>query len=492
MNTVLPIAIETKDLVGLLLLFAGVTATTLLMLFRPEFRSLGLFLIVAGLPASGLVDLDIYSAYWYRGTTRGFEVTAFDVLALGLLLSSLLAPRRDQPRWHWPASLTLMLLYLFYCTSVTVVATPAIFGLFELSKLVRGLIFFLAAAFHIRRERDLGIIVLGLATAVFAEAALAIRERLLLSVYRPTGTLDHPNSLSMYFCLTTPVLVAAGCSTLHPWIRRACWVAATAAAWSMVLTLSRAGLPVFLLVSGGTLAWCGSWRPTPARFAIGLVASVLLACVVVKSWPLIVERYGQATLQEEYFDAPGESRGYYIRQAAVILDEKPFGVGLNNWSYWVSRRFGKPLGMHYENYDDIVYAPPTDLVPTYRFAAPAHSLAVLTAGEVGWVGLGFMLLLWLRWLGMGASFLFTRRPEALHRLGVGCFFGIVGIFLTSLTEWTFRQTQLFLTFNILIGVLAALIALRREEAATVVASVEEPEEDWDALPEPVGAASTNN
>lgn len=480
----LPLAIESKDLLGLLLLFCGIGATTALMLIWPQTRTIGLFLMAAGLPASGLVDLNIYSAYWYRGTTRGFEITPFDVIALGLLLSSLLSPRGEQPRWYWPTSLGLMILYLAYCTASTLLATPVIFGLFEVSKLVRGIIFFLAAALFVRRPADLAVLVLGLAAAAFCEGALAIRERLLLGIYRPAGTLAHPNSLSMYLCLVTPILIAAACAQFAAWIRWACWIAAGLASISMVLALSRAGLPIFLVVAGGALLWCGSWRPTPGKMAIGFLALVGIGGLVLNSWPLIEARYAQATLQQEYFDAPGESRGYYFRQAGVILDHQPFGVGLNNWSYWVSREYGKPLNMNYENYDDIVYAPPTDVMPMFRFAAPAHNLGVLTVGELGWIGLGLLAALWLRWLAMGAGFLFSRRPEAMHRLGVGLCFGMLGVFLHSLTEWTFRQTEIFLTFNLLAGVLAALLTLKRQAAAREAEEAESAEEwdEWDAEP----------
>jgi hypothetical protein len=472
MNSSLPIVLETKDLFGLLLLPAGILATTLTLLLWPKLRVFALFLLAAGLPASGMFDLNIYSAYWYRGTTRGFEISLFDLVAFGLLLSSLLSPRANQSRWYWPASLGFMLLYLLYCAASTLFATPMVFGLFEVSKLVRGIVFFLAAALFVRKEEDLGWLALGLAVAVLAESALAIRERLLLDIFRPAGTLSHPNSLSMYLCLATPVLIAAATGNFARWVRWTCWFAALAAAGTMFLTLSRAGLPIFIVVAGGALAWCSSWRPTPGRFAAGIAALGILTAVGLWAWPAIMERYGQATLQEEYFVGQGETRGYYFRQADVILDQNPFGIGLNNWSYWVSREYGKPLGLHYQTYDDLVYAPPTDLMPQYRFAAPAHNLGVLTAGEIGWVGLALLTVLWLRWLWMGARFIFSRQPDVFHRIGVGLCFGFVGVFLHSFTEWTFRQTEIFLSFNLLAGVMAAMLAHKRRLAASEAEAAE--------------------
>src|SRR5207253_1916803 len=137
--------------------------------------------------------------------------------------------------WYWPASLGFMLVYLGYCIVSTVSSSPWIFGMFEISKLMRGMAFFLVAALYVRRERDLGVIALGLAVAILAESALAARERLILGMYRPTGTLFHPNSLSMYFCMAVPVLIAAACSNFPAWLRGICWTAALAGACTMLL-----------------------------------------------------------------------------------------------------------------------------------------------------------------------------------------------------------------------------------------------------------------
>ncbi|HWA26668.1 MAG TPA: O-antigen ligase family protein [Lacunisphaera sp.] len=479
----LPIALQSKDLIGLLLFVLGTIATTAVLTFVPRLRAAVFFCIVAGVATSSWanLDLNIFSAYWYRGSTRGFEVNLFDILGLGLLFSLWLVPQPGALRRFWPASLGLMIVFLLYCIGNTVLADPFIFGLFEVTKLVRGIVLFLAAAMYVREERDLSVLAFALAAVVLAESLLATRQRLLLHMYRPGGTLDHPNSLSMFLCMVSPVLVAAACSTLGPWLRRLCWLAVGTAAVTMVLTLSRAGLPIFLAVTGGAMVWCGSWRITPGKLALAFVAVVALAGVVLKSWPLLSARFGQATLEEEYFDSPGETRGYYFRQAGVILAERPFGVGFNNWSYWVSKEYGKSLGMTYQNYDDIAYAPPQDLLYQYRYAAPAHNLGVLTAAELGWVGLILLLVLWLRWLAMGARFLFSRRPEALHRVGVGLAFGLLGVFLHSFTEWIFRQTPIFQMFHVLVGVLAALLALQQAEATATDEEAEIPEE-WDAEP----------
>jgi hypothetical protein len=55
---------------------------------------------------------------------------------------------------------------------------------------------------------------------------------------------------------------------------------------------------------------------------------------------------------------------------------------------------------------------------------------------------------------------------------VGIFFGFNGVFLQSLTEWTYRHSPIFITFHILAGALAGLhYYWRTKKAAVSVAPV---------------------
>ncbi len=480
-----PIAFHTKDFIGVVVLLGATTLTTLGLMFSQRLREIALFGAVTGAVLAERLSINFYDAYWYRGTTRGFEVTFVDILAFALLVSTVLVPRHGRERCYWPEGLGPMLLFVLAAGASVACATPQIFGWYEFSKLLRGIVVFLAAAYFVRSERELTILVLAVSAAAGLEAATSFRQRLFEGVYRVTGTLDHPNSVSMYLCLVGPLLVAASTADLPIWVRRISGFAAIAATMTVMLTLSRAGIPAFMLVAGGAAWGCGLLRPSWRNFAAATVAAVVLTVVIVKSWDLLMARYESASLEEEYIDGSGETRGYYFRQAGVVLDELPFGVGLNNWSYWVSKKFGAAAGMHYEDYDDISFPPPNELLPMYRYAAPAHNLGVLTAGELGWWGLGVFGLVWARWLGLGAGFLRDRRGAVWRRLGLGIFFGCCGVLLQSFTEWTFRQTPIFLTMHLLLGTLASLRhwpadAAEGEEAEPAIEVEAELAEAWPA------------
>jgi hypothetical protein len=179
-------------------------------------------------------------------------------------------------------------------------------------------------------------------------------------------------------------------------------------------------------------------------------------------------RYSEATFQEEYFDPSIDGRGVYLRLSQTIAKDHFFGVGLNNWSYYVSKTYGPQLGYRFVDYDFLIATYGTEddkLFANSYLAAPAHNLGALTLGELGVPGLLLFSLLWMRWVSMGIPFLFLPRADPMRALGVGLLFSVCGIFGQSLTEWVYRQTPILFTFYILLGALASLAHDRRRARA---------------------------
>jgi len=480
---------EAKDLIGGSFFFAATLAGAAVVGLSLRARDVAFFLMIALAAISYKIDVNFHSHYWYRGTTRGFEFSLVDILAWSVLIGSLLFPREGAPRWFWPAGLGLMLLFFLYACGNVAFSDPKIYGVFELAKIMRGILIFLAAALYVRGERQLGVFVFALGCAICFESAIAFKQRLLEGIYRVPGTLDDPNSFSMYLCTIAPVFVAAATSTLPKWLRRFSFAALAAATLCIVMTISRAGIPIFALIVLGATACCVSWQITAKKLMATALILLCLTGLVYKSWNLLAYRYTHDTLESEYMDSSKfESRGYFLRLAKVITDDQFFGVGLNNWSYWVCKKYGGQLGTPYEDYDDLTYAPSKQALPSFHYAAPAHNLAALTAGELGVPGLVIFALVWLRWLQLGASFLWPRVPGAMHRLGIGLFFGICGTFLQSITEWVFRQEHIYLTFHAMVGALAGLYWVKQKSKARASESVPPREIEIDLIQhEPVGA-----
>jgi O-antigen ligase/polysaccharide polymerase Wzy-like membrane protein len=484
---------ERKDQIALALLFAGACGGILITSLSQRIRDLFFFLMVTLSAVTEMIDVNFVSKEWYRGTTCGFEVSLVDVISLSVLASSIIRPRSGEKRLFWPASLGLMIIYFLFASFCVGMADPKIFGLFELSKMLRGLVMFLAAAIYLRSERELRLFILALGTIVCLEGITAIGQRYLAGTHRVYGTIDDSNSLSMYLCTTAPVFVAVITSRFPKYLKLLGAAAIGLAFIGVILTISRAGLIAMLAMLFCAAIATASYKITLRKTAITLLVALAMAGILAKAWKTVGARFADDSLKNEYSAKHVQNRGYYIRIAMAIAKDSWFGVGPNNWSYWVSNKYGPRLGWYFLPYPGTDEWPKQKVPPGRDIddpqAAPAHSLAALTVGEMGFGGLALLTLLWLRWLLMGASFLWPRSPDPMRRIGVGIFFGMCGTFFQSLTEWVFHQTPIFFTFNILVGVLASLIYVRKcERRARREAQRELEEREEQALwPTPVSA-----
>jgi O-antigen ligase len=445
-------------LIPVLSLLAAVAAT-----WSRQVRDVLFFLMVSLAVLAERLDVNFFSQAWYRGTTRGVQVSLLEIMAFGLLAGCAFSRRDEERRWFWPASLGVMLLYLVYAVVSVVTSDPKVYGAFELSKMVGAILVFLSAAAYVRGKREWTLLLIALGCAVGFEGVWAVKQRFITRLDRVAGTLDHANSLSMYLCMTVPPMAAAA---FAGWTRPLRWFCAAAAALGTVglgLTFSRAGIPVLGVALLGTVVTCASWKLTPSRIVVRALLALCVVGLVVGSWSKMQERYAEASLQEEYLDASVDGRGIYLRLATMIASDHFFGVGLNNWSYHVSRTYGPRLGFRFVDYDYLtsVYGTEDEILFANSYlAAPAHNLAALTLGELGVPGLMLFAMLWTRWFYMGAAFLPLPREDPMRVMGVGLFFATFGIFGQSLTEWTYRQTPILFTFYILLGALASLTAER--------------------------------
>jgi hypothetical protein len=438
---------------------AGFFAT----LLSQRIRDIALFVLMCGAVVVTRMDVTFMGMFWYRGTSRGIEISALDVLPACLLVATLLLPRYPRGRFYWPASLGLMLVYFVYCCVSVGTSEPQVYGVWELTKILRGILVFLAAALFIRTRRELAIVVGALCLAVILEGSNALEQRFLKGAFRTPGTFEHENTFSTYLVMVGPVLLAAAMSKWSVWLRWFAGVACLFAAGAELLTLSRLGVPAFALVMIGTALACSSWRITLQKAVIGITAAIVVGAMVIVSWDGLKARYAQSNIRAELFDEKAvETRGVYWRLALAMVEDHPHGVGLNNWSYYVAKTYGPALGYAYSDYDEIKWVPDRDDAYEIFHPPAADSLPALTLGELGLTGLIVFLAIWLRWFQMGAVFLRGRlNDDPMHRMALGLLFGTLGIFLQSTTEWTYRQTSVMFTFHVMMGALAGLYRARR-------------------------------
>jgi len=456
---------EAKSLIFLALCSVVLPMGVALVGRYPRLKDGCAMLLVFGTTEYGLGSINFYSRAWYRGTTRGFEVCWLDFLWFFILADEWRRTRGARPA-PLPYSLGSMLVFLAYNALNVALSDPKLFGLFELSKGLRALLVFLAFACYVKNERDLGRLVWALCLAVVYEWCWTVHARIVLGHPRAEGTLDHANSLSMYNLMAVPLLLAVALSDVGPWLRRACGVASFLGTLSVLFTISRAGILTMALLLLGVGLTCGSWRITVTKTWVAALVGVAGAVLYPRLAPAFEERFAsQGGLQKEFGGAENEGRGSYLVLAGMITSENFWGCGLNNWSYWVSNRYGPRIGLDYLPYPGTDERPPDGPIPAHSNiddaqAPPGHSLYAITLGETGWPGVLLFAWVWLCWLRMAGSFFFRRSAAFRSHFGVGVFFSLMGAFSQSLVEWEVRQTPLLFLLHILLGALAAVYPAR--------------------------------
>ena len=401
-----------------------------------------------GLPT----DINFLSREWYRGSTRGIEISYVDLLALILLFSSLTARAREGVKYFRPPSYGFLKAYFFWALfTVVIVSEPKIFGVFELTKIVRAILVFLAVWAFVRSPEQVRIFVYVLVFVVFYVAAVALYDRYFLGLHRIRATFPHPNSLSMYCLQIFPFMISIWfAQDVSPRLRKLCLLACVLIAGVIILTISRTGFASLVVLAFLAIILNVRSRWTARNFGIVALIVITGSIMVFKAWDSLSSRYVHFEFENEYLSEQGD-RGSYFRKGWPALKDNPlFGVGLNNWSYWISNRYGPETGYYsYEPY------PGTDSAPfSNRQEAPAHNLYLITAVELGWIGLVLLIVLFCRWLYIAGSGLMKSSGDFLDRVRIGAFLSLLGVLMQSVTEWEFRQTSLFFLSHIVIGVAA--------------------------------------
>ena len=123
---------------------------TILATYSRRYRDIAFGLLVFSTAFTDWLDINFMERWWYAGSTRAYEVSVTDLLTLIVLFSTLFTMRREGARLFWPSCLGTMILFLCYGCASVAISDPKIFGLFELTKILRGIAIFLAVVWHVR------------------------------------------------------------------------------------------------------------------------------------------------------------------------------------------------------------------------------------------------------------------------------------------------------------------------------------------------------
>jgi len=436
-----------------------------IMLARSSLRILNLifFALVFGTtqPESlfGLpTDINFLSREWYRGTTRGIEISYLDFLAIILFFGSLSARAREGIPFRKPPSFGILKIYFFWALfTVLIMSEPKIFGIFEVTKIARGILIFLAVSAFVRSPEQLRLFIYILLVVAFYEAAIALSDRYMHGIHRVKATLPHPNSLSMYCLQILPILLSVYFShDVSARVRKLCLLGSLLLAGTIILTISRTGFAALALLTFLTIVFNIRTRLTLKNIGILVLVVIIGALMTVKAWDSLTSRFSTFEFENEYMSEEGDRGSYFRKGLPAIYDNPVFGIGLNNWSYWISNKYAELAG-----YSSSPYPSPNSPPLSGTANPPAHNLYLITAVELGLVGLLLLLMIFWRWFRITGAGVFKGDGGLADRIRLGALFSLLGVLMQSVTEWEFRQTPMFFLGHINIAVAVSIYSMRK-------------------------------
>ncbi len=415
-------------------------AFALAPLLRSNQRLMRAALVLAGfLPFISLwrITVNLYYEPFYRGESRGFEVTGLDLLLVAIYFASPRPSRPNPYRWILGAYFSLaLLLFPFAITPIY-----SAFGVWKVARMW----FACSAIWRACESGKLAPDVLrGMCSGVVYEALVVAWQHWVEHKFQAPGTLLHPNSMTMCCNLITPIALALVLGERSSALAKSTLLAGVLAC---PFGLSRASLMMFGASVALVYFLSNRMEPTPRKRTLGMVGLVLLIAVAIKAAPTVMYRFTHASPASE------STREQFKEAARLMIAEHPFGVGINEFADHMERGYSLRAGI------------PAHSVDT---GATVHNIYYLTCAELGFLGLAiFLWLLWtvLRLAWQGAKVAQGPVRDALIGAGVAVFISCV----QGMLEWLSRQTPFSFLFYMLISVIAALHAhaQRHDEASQI-------------------------
>ncbi len=389
----------------------------------PMGHRLGLALLLAGM--TFVVDINLAADLNYRGMSRSIDIGTIDMIALGLLIY-LLWQRRNRgvvttaPRLPPPVSpivrapaLSFAFLFFLLMNLLSLIGAPDLrMGLFDIVKLLRGMLVFWVAVGLVRDDDMAAALPAFLGIFVGIEALVAARQ-FLGGAWWVAATFGHKNEFAFVMNLFLPFLFAR--VLLRPRYRLVFLSLFLAGVLCVVVSRSRTawftmGVAMALTVLLAGLATIRRGRLRDLQ-KIGVILLILVALAVPIGLKLadgIISRW------TESLDATLDFRATNNEIALELASTHPLGVGTNNYV----RMLKTPVARKLPEIDHTV----------------AHNAYLLVAAETGWIGLFSFLLLWLSYAAL--AFRLYRHSRSLQGVyvGVGALAGIAAALIHGTTE----------------------------------------------------------
>ncbi len=458
-----------KDLIKLViaLAFYGGLAPLLggLMATRRSWQRV-LFGLMIFMPTlqPGRFTLMLGSIDFYRGHTKGFEISLIEVFAIALIIAVLRGPREPSMpcRASWPPGTGIYLLWCFAGLISIIHAWEPTYSLMTFVRVVKSTLIYAAAALFLRDDKDLRAAIYGLALALIVQGWICMKMRYLEGYFQIKGWFEHQNPMSMWAYMSACVVFAAA---MHREVKgRLLWLchaAFGAAGLCVLLSVSRAALAAYS--AGAAIVLLMAWLRGPGvrTTLTSLMGMVGAGMVLMFAMDSINSRLEEVKAGKE--KTAEDLRDILNRQSKAMLSDHPvIGIGWNNFGIANSRPRGAKYSEVLEEWDR---SRGFTIVDENYWANPlTESLYWLILAENGWLGwccfVSFLAV--TLWHGLRATL--SGGKSLMGYVAFGIMVALLICYPHGLVERILTQTKNLSHWLMLAGILSGMEMNRRARA----------------------------
>lgn len=423
-----------KYLIFTAALFCVLPASGLMILDRRLLRYAVLIMILPVLFFSA-TSINFFSQEWYRGTSRGMEVSIIYLAAVAIL-TALICLRGF--RTPFPGiSARLYLLYFLFSLPSLLTAENTLFSFFEIWKMIMVYLVYLAIYYYLEYSRgDFQILLTGFSILTFF-IFLSVVQQHFAGIYQVRAQFPHQNSLAMFMEILGTLFLSCFLNRRFSWQSWIFLGLFCLASGTLFRTYSRGAIACYPVACAVTIIVSLLYDLKARKIQALLIMALIGFLIIAAFTPRLIERFESAP------KSSGETRlNFAIAAKNMIEDEPIFGIGLNNWGIKINPPY--PYSEHRDASKGYTREYKDGIVET---------IYLLVCAECGIPALLLLLALFgYHWYLAKKLSRELCRTEYFY-LPAGIIGGLTGVYLQSVLEWVLKQQVNFLELLIVFAML---------------------------------------
>lgn len=433
---------ELKHIVFFAMLLFGIPVTIVMLKDNVRMQKIAYLMMILFIPFVYSTGINFFTDEFYKGTVRGYEVLATDMIAWSLLGSFLIGKDSKDVVLLPRGSRFYLLYFIFSCISI-MNAENRVYSGYVVMQMILHFIFFVTVYNAITREKNFDIILYALGGFIIFTFFHMLVQRLLWGIYQPSGVFIHRNSTAMFSNMLAPIFLSLILNKEMTKRNFYFFVSAfLCSSFVVILSLSR-GAIIFLPMSLGIVILFSARNKMNSRKAKILALIGICAVVgVMRAAPMVIDRFENAP------ETSAQGRVAFAKAAVNMAEDKFFGVGLNNW--------GLKINPPYRYWEDTGIKRPYDDFKS----GIVETIYLLVAAECGWIGLVSLLL----WFGY-YYYQNIRNIKAYWDangffMAIGVLGALSAVYGQSCFEWILKQQTNSYEIMIIFAIIAAMTNVR--------------------------------